>query len=126
MPMLDFLAQGGWYDYLTTRKNPERKAMDAGHVRKELITILGQIQAMSGLACPALTGASVPITDLDKFDSKIWPVATGMLAATLNVEIPNNVNIFSTRGACRTPLSIDQAVAEVCRVASSATPVAAE
>ncbi|WP_426960401.1 hypothetical protein [Muricoccus radiodurans] len=100
--------------------------MDAGHVRKELIAILGQIQVMSGLACPVLTGATVPITDLDKFNSKIWPVATGMLAATLGMEIPNNVNIFSTRGACRTALSIDQTVAEVCRIAASATPVAAE
>lgn len=100
--------------------------MDVDHVRKELITILGQIQAMSGLVCPVLTGATIPITDLDKFNSKIWPVATGMLAATLGMEIPNNVNIFSTRGACRTPFSIDQTVAEVCRIAASATPVAAE
>ncbi len=100
--------------------------MDAGLVRKELINVLGQIQTMSGLACPVLTGATIPITDLDKFNSKMWPVATGMLASALGVEIPNNVNIFSTRGACRTPLSIDQAVAEVCRVAASATPVAAE
>jgi len=100
--------------------------MDAGHVRKELITILGQIQAMSGLTCPVLTGATVPISDLDKFDSKIWPVATGMLAATLGMEIPNNVNIFSTCGACRAPLNIDETVAEVCRIAASASPVAAE
>lgn len=100
--------------------------MDAGHVRKELITILGQIQLMSGLACPVLTGTTVPITDLDKFNSKIWPVASGMLAATLGVEIPNNVNIFSTRGSCRAPLSIDETVAEVCRIAASAAPVAAE
>lgn len=100
--------------------------MDASHVRKELITVLGQIQAMSGLACPVLTGATVPITDLDKFNSKIWPVATGMLAATLGVEIPNNLNIFSTSGSCRAPLSIDETVAELCRIAASATSVAAE
>ncbi len=97
--------------------------MDADRVRKELINVLGQVQAMSGLQCPVLTGASVPIAELEKFDSKIWPVATGMLASALGVDIPNNVNIFSTRGA---ELSIDETVAAVCRIAASAAPVAAE
>lgn len=91
---------------------------------KELIDVLGQIQTMSGLPCPILTGTSVPIAELEKFDSKIWPVATGMLASALGIDIPNNVNIFSTRGPVRSPLSIDGTVAAVCRIA--AVPVVVE
>ena len=84
--------------------------MNASIVKDSLIEILQEIQEASELECPPLSGATKPIEALPKFNSKIWPVAIGMLAAKLGVTIPDDVNIFSSG---KTPLTIDQAVAIV-------------
>ena len=52
--------------------------MEADTVRDALVEILQNIQAASGLECPNIAGATKPIDELPKFDSKIWPVAIGM------------------------------------------------
>ena len=62
--------------------------MDPVALRGKLIAVLGQIQADSDLECPALTGATKP-ESLPKFDSKVWPVATTILATALGATIPN-------------------------------------
>ena len=54
--------------------------MDPETLKEKLIAILGQIQADSDLECPPLTGATKPVENLPKFDSKVWPVATTILA----------------------------------------------
>ncbi len=54
--------------------------MDPAMLEEKLIAILGQIQADSGLECPPLTGATKPVENLPQFDSKVWPVATTILA----------------------------------------------
>lgn len=84
--------------------------MNASIVKNSLIEILQEIQEASDLECPPLSGATKPIEALPKFNSKIWPVAIGMLAAKLDVTIPDDVNIFRNG---KTPLTIDQAVAIV-------------
>lgn len=68
--------------------------MDLILMREKLIAILGQIQADSALECPPLTGTTRPIESLPKFDSKVWPVATTILAIEIGATIPNDVNIF--------------------------------
>jgi hypothetical protein len=78
-------------------------------IQEQLIEVLQDIQALSGLECPPLTGATKPIEALPKFDSKIWPVAVGMLGAKLGIEIPADVNIFR-RDKTTIALSIDEAV----------------
>jgi hypothetical protein len=83
--------------------------MDLDELKRKLIEVLEEIQSSSALACPLITGATKPIDELDKFDSKIWPVASGMLAASLGVPIPNNVNLFRAK-AGKTALSVDQSV----------------
>src|SRR5258707_2294495 len=98
--------------------------MDREPVKQKLIEVLMSIQAMSGLECPPITGATRPAVELRKFDSKMWPVATGMLATSLGVPIPNDVNIFSVKGT-KTPLSIDETVGLVCRIISAQTSPAA-
>ena len=68
--------------------------MDSATVTCELIAVLEQIQADSGLECPPLTGTTIPVDDIPGFNSKVWPVATTILAIKLNITIPNDVNIF--------------------------------
>jgi hypothetical protein len=88
--------------------------MDPNAVMSALITVLKRVQDRRGLACPPLKGETVPVKELDKFTSKIWPAATTWLARELNIIIPKNVHIFGVkRGAA--PLTIDQAVELVCQ-----------
>ena len=62
--------------------------MDLIMLKEKLIAVLGQIQADSALECPPLTGATKPIESLPKFDSKVWPVATTILAIEIGATIP--------------------------------------
>lgn len=86
--------------------------MTSDFVKTKLIEVLQTIQTASGLECPNIVGNTKPLEDLPQFDSKIWPVATGMLADKLGITIDNDVNFFSEGKSC-TPLAIDQTVAIV-------------
>ena len=79
----------------------------------ELIAVLSQIQTDSGLECPPLTGATKPVENLPEFDSKVWPVATTILATGIGATIPNDVNIFVDEKT-KLPRSIDETVDFVC------------
>lgn len=98
--------------------------MDPELVRQRLIEVLVTIQTMSGLECPPITDAIKPAEDLKKFNSKMWPVATGMLASSLGIPIPAKACIFRVRGA-RTALSIGEIVPLVCRIAAAQVAAAA-
>ncbi|MBC9880400.1 hypothetical protein G8O24_24040 [Bradyrhizobium sp. INPA01-394B] len=87
--------------------------MDPVIFKETLIKVLSQIQTDSGLECPPLTGAIKPVENLPKFDSKVWPVATTILATEINAEIPNDVNIFVDE-ATKLPRTIDETAAFVC------------
>lgn len=97
--------------------------MDAALIHSTLVEVLQNIQATSELECPPLGGGTKPIEELPKFDSKIWPVAIGMLGAKLGITIANDVNIFRQDDSC-VALTIDEIVAKV--VALADTQVAAE
>ena len=86
--------------------------MDAALVQTTLVEVLQNIQATSELECPPLGGATKPIEELPKFDSKIWPVAIGMLCAKLGISIANDVNIFRQDDSS-IALTIDEIVAKV-------------
>ncbi len=90
--------------------------MDANVVRAALVEVLQNIQTFSGLECPAIAGTTKPIEDLPKFDSKIWPVAIGMLGVKLGITIANDVNIFR-REKTTMALTVDEAVAIVVALA---------
>ena len=83
--------------------------MNAAQIQKELIEVLQGIQSASGLECPPLAGGSKPIDALPQFDSKIWPVAVGMLGVQLGIDIPADVNLFR-RDKTTIALTIDEAV----------------
>ncbi|MET4312702.1 hypothetical protein [Bradyrhizobium sp. RT4b] len=89
--------------------------MDPVIVKETLIKVLSQIQADSGLECPALTGATKPIENIPKFDSKVWPVATTILATEIKAEIPNDVNIFVDE-ATKLARTIDETAVFVCNL----------
>jgi hypothetical protein len=88
-------------------------SMDPAALKEKLIAILGQIQADSGLECPPITGATKPVENLPKFDSKVWPVATTILATEIGATIPNDVNIFVDE-TTKLPRSIEETAAFVC------------
>jgi hypothetical protein len=87
--------------------------MDPATLKEKLISVLGQIQADSGLECPPLTGATKPVGDIPKFDSKVWPVATTILATEVGASISNDVNIFVDE-TTKLPRSIDETATFVC------------
>jgi hypothetical protein len=89
--------------------------MDPATLKEKLITILGQIQVDSGLECPPLIGTTKPIENIAKFDSKVWPVATTILATEIGASIPNDVNIFVDERT-KLPRSIDETAAFVCEL----------
>lgn len=86
--------------------------MDQAFVQSKLVEVLQTIQVASGLECPVINSSTRPVEDLPQFDSKIWPVAVGMLAAELGVTIPDDVNIFRQEKG-RTPLTISESVAMI-------------
>lgn len=92
--------------------------MDAALIHSTLVEVLQNIQATSKLECPPLSSATKPIEDLPKFDSKIWPVAIGMLGAKLGITIANDVNIFCQDGSC-VALTIDEIVVKVVALAEA-------
>ncbi len=87
--------------------------MDQVDVKTKLITVLEQIQTISGETCPILEGSLKPADSLPKFDSKVWPVAAGMLSAAIGEAIPPEANIFVDE-TTKQALTIDQTVELVC------------
>ena len=81
--------------------------MDPATLKQKLITVLGQIQIDSHLECPPLKGTTKPVEDIPKFDSKVWAVATTILATEIGALIPNEVNIFVNE-TTKLPRSIDE------------------
>lgn len=92
--------------------------MDAALIHSTLVEVLQNIQATSELGCPPLVGGTKPIEELPKFDSKIWPVAIGMLGAKLGITIANDVNIFRQDDSC-VALTINEIVAKVAALADA-------
>jgi hypothetical protein len=87
--------------------------MDPATLTEKLIAVLGQIQTDSGLECPPLTGATKPVENLPEFDSKVWPVATSILATEIGEVIPNDVNIFFDE-LTKLPRTIDETTTLLC------------
>ena len=86
--------------------------MEISTLQERIVALIAQVQADSGLECPPLTEDTKPVEVVPKFDSKVWPVATTILASELGVLIPNDVNIFIDATTKR-PRSIAQIAAFV-------------
>ena len=92
--------------------------MNVDIVQAALVDVLQLIQATSGEDCPSITGTTKPTVDLPKFDSKIWPVAIGMIAKKLEITIANDLNIFCREKSC-IPLTINETVAILIKLADT-------
>ncbi len=90
--------------------------MNPEDVKVSLINVLQEIQNDSGYGVPSISGTTCPTTDLEGFESPLWPDAIGMLADQLGVDIPHSVNIFVSKEGKR-PLTINETVDLVCKVA---------
>src|SRR4051812_1287790 len=101
--------------------------MTSDAVKTALIGVLRKIQKDGGYGdADIIVGATVPLDDLDGFDSKLAPVTTKRLARVLGIEIPKGRNIFREGGRSGgRKLSIDEIAAGVSSAATAALPAAA-
>jgi hypothetical protein len=91
--------------------------MTHDEVKQKLVVVLMKIQTNSGLPCPKLDGSVKPVEQLEKFNSKVWPAATGMLSAELKFEIDDDINIFCSKDGT-VPYTIDEVTDLVCKLAA--------
>lgn len=98
--------------------------MDQQIAKSSLVGVLRKIQKDGGYGdADIIVGETVPLDDLDGFDSKLAPVAIKRLARDLGITIPKDRNIFREGGrSSGRKLTIDEIAA---RVAASATASAA-
>lgn len=68
--------------------------MGIDNAEEDLFSVLKMIQASCGLDCPELSGQTKPALELPDFDSKVWPVAAGLLGNKIGCEIPPEENLF--------------------------------
>jgi hypothetical protein len=103
--------------------------MDRNTVRAALIAVLKEVQALSGETCPVISDTTKPIEDLPKFDSKVWPVAFGLVGIKLDIDVPVNVNIFRQEHT-KFPNTIEQTVTAILKAiqtkASATSPASAK
>ncbi|MCT7983101.1 hypothetical protein NG796_07330 [Laspinema sp. A4] len=91
--------------------------MTSNEVEVKLIEVLQGIQSDSGYDGSGIVGTTCPLSNLEGFDSMLWPVAISMLAAALDVNIPNDKNIFLSEDGKRR-LNISESAAVVCEMVS--------
>ncbi|RYD65424.1 MAG: hypothetical protein EOP84_31945 [Verrucomicrobiaceae bacterium] len=95
---------------LTWRKKPDAGAnVNRTLVLEALVATLAEVQHLMGQTCPPLKATTVPIDELPMFDSKIWPVAFGMIGEKLKIRVPVDVNVFR-RDKSKIPHTIEQTV----------------
>jgi hypothetical protein len=93
--------------------------MSPAEIKNAVSEVITEIQTNSGLDCPSLDGSIVPANDIPNFDSKVWLVATTMLASKIEVEIPDDENIFVGKESNK-PLSLEEICQFVAKIIESA------
>lgn len=86
-------------------------------VENKLIGVLGQIQRDSGYDSAGICGTTNPFRDLAGFDSQISVAAICELATVLDVDIPNNKNIFVSDDN-KQLLTVGEIAKQVCTILS--------
>lgn len=99
--------------------------MEPHTIVNKLTDVLQLIQRLSEKECPPISGNTIPTKDLPAFDSKMWPVATGMLASALGTTIPYDLNIFHDKST-KAARTIEEIGAFLCAFLAPSTTVAAE
>jgi hypothetical protein len=91
--------------------------MTPENVKGKLIEVLKEIEKDSGYEGTPIQGTTSPLEELGWFDSYLWPIAISMLATALNVNIPNDANIFFSEDGKRL-LTIDESADVVYNIIS--------
>jgi hypothetical protein len=88
--------------------------MDANLVKKAVQEVLTRIQSGQKLKCPELVDTLKPIKDLEKFDSPMSLLATGMIGRKLDLKIQPKTNVFGDKSGLFT---IKKTVELLCKLA---------
>ena len=98
--------------------------MDPQVVKASLVDVLRKIQKDGGYGdSDIIVGETVPLDDLDGFDSKLAPVAIKRLARALGIAIAKSQNIFREGGRSKgRKLTIDEIASSVAASVSASSP----
>ncbi|MBD2205714.1 hypothetical protein GS682_22280 [Nostoc sp. B(2019)] len=91
--------------------------MTPENVKVKLIEVFQEMQTDCGYQGQPITGTTCPFNDLGWFDSYLCLAAITMLSTELNVDIPNDVNIFLSEDGTQR-LTINESVDVVCEIVS--------
>ena len=81
--------------------------MAPAEVKDKLVRVLRTIQELGGFADGVTIGEdTIPLEDLEEFDTQVVPIAITLLAKELGAEIPNNENVFLSADG-RAALSVE-------------------
>jgi acyl carrier protein len=84
-------------------------------VKNMIIEVLKNIQRVSGYESESISGTTNPFKDLEGFDSQISVAAICELSTSLDIDIPDNANIFLS-GDGKRRLTIDEIAGRVCKI----------
>lgn len=89
--------------------------MDRDECKARLIEVLSKIQAAGHFADGEnIDGGTVPLDELEGFDSNLAPVATRRLCRELDIDIPTERNIFREAGrSSGRKLTVDEIAADL-------------
>jgi hypothetical protein len=91
--------------------------MTPENVKVKLIEVFQEMQTDCGYQDQLITGTTCPLDDLGWFDSYLSLTAMAMLSTELNVDIPNDINIFLSEDGTQR-LTINESVDVVCEIVS--------
>ncbi len=81
-------------------------------ISEKLIEILIMIQESGDFEKIEITPTTCPIRDMPQFDSQLWITAISMLGEGLEINIPDDINIFLSEDGKRR-LTIEEIVERV-------------
>jgi len=84
-------------------------------VKKAVKEVLIRIQSGQNLKCPEFVDNLKPIKDLEKFDSPMSLLASGMIARKLGLKIQPKTNVFGDKSGLFT---IKKTVELICKIAN--------
>lgn len=74
---------------------------------EKIIQVLKRIQEEGSFEVIEINSKTNPVKDMPEFDSQLWVVAITILSEELEIEIPNNLNIFISDNGDQSP-NIDE------------------
>lgn len=90
--------------------------MAPADVKEKLVQVLHTIQNLGGFNDGEdIVGSTVPLEDLEDFDTQVAPVAITLLAKSLGVDIPKDENVFLSADGQKA-LSVDAICGRVAEI----------